>query len=383
MVVTFPIETPAQRHVLGVAIAFSILAVLALCLRLLAHHIAHKKWILSDYFIIAAGVFAVGLQSISITGVIQGGIGYDHVPIIAGKYGIKPITKLLQLIIPLQFLWVLSLSCTKVSILLLYLRIFPVTWVVRISWATIGVIIAWTVGTILAGCLICRPFAFNWDQTIPGGSCGDQVTSFTVTGVINLVTDVVVLVTPMPLLYNLQMAMYKKVTFITIFGLGGFTCIISILRISILSTMDFTDITYSIPLANIFSGLEPCLAVILASIPMMRPLLGRSTYTPEVTARPSNRSLSLSKRSRSTGDSEFQPLKDDSSELCLRPIGPKHEVGVAVERFTQTRKICCGGKDSRSKRSLESGERNLVDQGQNGGHGISVKQEWAVLHGRT
>lgn len=56
MVVTFPIETPAQRQVLGVAIAFSVLAVVAVCLRLLAHHLARKRWITSDYFIIAGGV---------------------------------------------------------------------------------------------------------------------------------------------------------------------------------------------------------------------------------------------------------------------------------------------------------------------------------------
>ncbi|KAI1838614.1 hypothetical protein DTO013E5_515 [Penicillium roqueforti] len=377
MVVTFPIETPAQRQVLGVAIAFSILSVAAVCLRLLAHHLARKKWTLSDYLIIAAGILAVGLQSISITGVIQAGIGYGHVITIAGTYGTEPITKLLQLIVPLQFLWVLSLSCTKISILSLYLSIFPVTWVVRISWITMGVIVAWTIGTILAGCLICRPFAFNWDQTIPGGSCGNQVTSFTVTGVINLITDIVVLVTPMPLLYKLQMARYKKVTFITIFGLGGVTCIISILRISMLSTMDFTDITYSIPRANIFSGLEPCLAVILASIPMMRPLLGRSTYTPEVTAHPSKKSSPPSGRSRSAGDSEFRPLQDDSSELCLRPIGPKHEVSIAVQTLPETRGIPRGSEDS-----FEAGESRGMDQMQKGGWIISVKQEWAVLHGR-
>ncbi|CAG8051472.1 unnamed protein product [Penicillium nalgiovense] len=377
MVVTFPIETPAQRQVLGVAIAFSVLAVVAVCLRLLAHHLARKRWITSDYFIIAGGIFAVGLQSISITGVIQAGIGYDHVPTIAAKFGTQPITKLLQLIIPLQFLWVLSLSCTKVSILFLYISIFPVTWVLRVSWATMGVIVAWTIGTILAGCLICRPFAFNWDQTIPGGSCGNQVTSFTATGVINLITDVVVLVTPMPLLYKLQMARYKKVVFITIFGLGAVTCIISILRISILSTMDFSDITYSIPRANIFSGLEPCLAVILASVPMMRPLLGRSAYTPEVTARQSNKCSSPSGRSRSTGDDEFQPLQDDSSELCLRPIGPKHEVGVAVQNPAETREI-----SRRSDETLEAGESRDMDQREKGGLGISVMQEWAVFHGR-
>lgn len=155
------------------------------------------------------------------------------------------------------------------------------------------------------------------------------------------------------------------------------TCIISILRISMLSTMDFTDITYSIPRANIFSGLEPCLAVILASIPMMRPLLGRSTYTPEVTAHPSKKSSPPSGRSRSAGDSEFRPLQDDSSELCLRPIGPKHEVSIAVQTLPETRGIPRGSEDS-----FEAGESRGMDQMQKGGWIISVKQEWAVLHGR-
>lgn len=165
-------------------------------------------------------IFAVGLESITITGVVQAGIGYDHTVSIVEAYGEEPITELLQLIIPLQFTWVLSLSCTKISILCLYLKIFPVAWVVRISWSTMVVIVAWAIATILAGVLVCRPFAYNWDQTIPGGSCGNQVTSFTATGVINLLTDVAVLLTPMPLLYRLQMATYKKVTLIAVFGLG-------------------------------------------------------------------------------------------------------------------------------------------------------------------
>lgn len=85
---------------------------------------------------------------------------------------------------------------------------------------TMTIIAAWTIGTILVGCLICRPFAFNWDKTIIGGKCGDQVTSFTVTGIINLITDVMVLLMPMQPLYQLQMAMYKKLTLAAVFGLG-------------------------------------------------------------------------------------------------------------------------------------------------------------------
>lgn len=53
---TFPVQTHDQRAVLGVAIAFSVLSVVAVCLRLLAHKLAHKKWTISDWFLIAACV---------------------------------------------------------------------------------------------------------------------------------------------------------------------------------------------------------------------------------------------------------------------------------------------------------------------------------------
>jgi hypothetical protein len=322
-----------------------------------------------------------------------------------------------KLIIPLQFLWVLSLGCTKVSILFLYLRIFPVRWLVVSSYATMGVIVAWAIATILAGCLICRPFAYNWDKTIPGGYCGNQVTSFTITGIINVVTDVVVLVLPMPNLSKLQMATYKKVTLIAVFGLGAVyvhslpfilgiassrlltgdiyrTCVISALRISVLSSMNFADITYTMPKANIFSGIEPCLAVILASVPMMRPLLGRHGGSTDATGQtpvysnsnshPHSHSKSLSKpranRNSRIGDDGFQPLDDDTSQLWLRPLGPKHHVGVSVSQDTVT-------GDGESTGSLESltetrGKMAKRGAGIGVGTGITVKQEWNVRESR-
>ncbi|KAL4803356.1 hypothetical protein BDV18DRAFT_162920 [Aspergillus unguis] len=385
---TFPVETHDQRSVLGVAFAFSVLAIIAVCLRLLAHQLAHKKWTVSDYFIIAALIFALGLQSISITGVFEAGIGFGHVTdIIADPaYGAGPMTKLSQLIIPLQFLWVLSLSCTKISILCLYLRIFPVRWLVISSWATMSVIVAWAIATILAGCLICRPFAYNWDKTIEGGSCGDQVASFTATGVINLVTDVIVLVLPMPSLSRLQMATYKKVTLITVFGLGLVTCVISALRISVLSTMDFNDITYTIPKANIFSGIEPCLAVVLASVPLMRPLLGRNDSKKGTRATPyydsnSNGNLNSNpyakpngiqgKRSSRTSDG-FQPLDDDTSQLWLRPMEGKHYAGISVKKMSQPLDEDDDSEESSSERP----------PGYPKGRGITVRQEWDVRESR-
>lgn len=56
MVVAFPIVTDVQGAVLTVAIVNSTLTVVAVSLRLLAQLIARKKWNMSDYLLIMAGV---------------------------------------------------------------------------------------------------------------------------------------------------------------------------------------------------------------------------------------------------------------------------------------------------------------------------------------
>ncbi|RAR09007.1 integral membrane protein [Stemphylium lycopersici] len=318
----FPIQTRDQRTVLGISFSFSVLAVVAVSLRLTAHAVAKKRWTPSDYLLIAACTFAVSLQSISITGVFQAGIGYGHVTDITLEYGVEPITKLLQLLIPLQFLRVLSLSCTKMSILHLYRQIFPILpWVIWGSYVTASIVLAWTVAAVLTISFACRPFAFNWDKTIPGGKCSNQVTSLTATAVVNLVTDVMVLLLPMRPLYKLQMATYKKVTLFAVFGLGIFTCVISALRISVLSTMDFGDITFTIPKVNIFTGLEPCLAVILASIPMMRPLFGRLQTTPYGSCKKPAETKPRSEIPKGVSVDGFERLDDETRHLWLRPVG--------------------------------------------------------------
>lgn len=52
------------------------------------------------------------------------------------------------------------------------------------------------------------------------------------------------------------------------------TCIASILRLVFMSTLDLEDITWSLPLPAILTGLEPSMAASLCCVPLLRPLLG-------------------------------------------------------------------------------------------------------------
>lgn len=104
--------------------------------------------------------------------------------------------------------------------LLLYTRIFSVPALILAARLTAGLIIAWATATILAGFFICQPFAFNWDKSIPGGWCGNQVLSFQITGALNIVTDLTVLLLPLPVLVKLRMPVYQRIVLLAVFSLG-------------------------------------------------------------------------------------------------------------------------------------------------------------------
>lgn len=119
-----------------------------------------------------------------------------------------------------QVLWALSVCLPKLSILLLYSKIFTMPLFIAAAKVT-GVLVSLLgVATILGALLQCRPFAYNWDQTIPGGHCGNQVLSYEITGTLNVLLDVVTLMLPMPYLAALEMSMSKKLILIATFAVG-------------------------------------------------------------------------------------------------------------------------------------------------------------------
>jgi hypothetical protein len=85
------------------------------------------------------------------------------------------------------------------------------------------VIVLWNVGGIIAAFTICQPFSYNWDQS-GVGHCGSQPLYYTWLGIINVITDVLMLGLPLPFLYNLQMKTQKKVTLLLMFSVG-FMCV--------------------------------------------------------------------------------------------------------------------------------------------------------------
>lgn len=104
--------------------------------------------------------------------------------------------------------------------LFFYISIFSMR---NLRTAVIGVIsltIALIVAVIFESFLLCRPFAFTWDKTIPGGVCGSTTHAYLAIAIVNLVIDLAVVALPMPILWSLQMPIGKKMAISAILCLG-------------------------------------------------------------------------------------------------------------------------------------------------------------------
>lgn len=71
--------------------------------------------------------------------------------------------------------------------------------------------------------------AFFWDRTIPGGPCINMMAFFRFANIANLLTDILILAMPIPIVWSLQLDRHKKIGVCGLFLLGGFVCIASIM----------------------------------------------------------------------------------------------------------------------------------------------------------
>ncbi|KAF2176653.1 hypothetical protein K469DRAFT_606539 [Zopfia rhizophila CBS 207.26] len=95
----------------------------------------------------------------------------------------------------------------------------------------------------------CKPIAFNWDKTIPGGNCLDQKyltgISFSMSAV-NITTDWACALLPIPLLWNVQMNRRKKISVGIILSMGAAASCAALIRLKYtVNLKDSTDFTCS------------------------------------------------------------------------------------------------------------------------------------------
>lgn len=117
----------------------------------------------------------------------------------------------------------------------------------------------------------CNPVMKNFDVFITDGSCLDRTPLYMATAVLNMATDIILLILPIPMISKLQMPRVQKAGLICIFGVGSATCVTSGVRLFLLFPMLKTiDQTWAIVTPGIWILVEANLVIITGALPTMR-----------------------------------------------------------------------------------------------------------------
>ncbi|KAF2866564.1 hypothetical protein BDV95DRAFT_203271 [Massariosphaeria phaeospora] len=118
----------------------------------------------------------------------------------------------------------------KLCILIGYLRIFKIDRVTR--WGIWFGVFACTVFyfvTFLIDILRCKPVEAAWNPSIKG-KCISYAAFPWATGIFNMISDFYILALPLPPILKMNMRLARRLRIASIFGLGLFTCVASIMR---------------------------------------------------------------------------------------------------------------------------------------------------------
>ncbi|KAF2439773.1 hypothetical protein P171DRAFT_524858 [Karstenula rhodostoma CBS 690.94] len=169
----------------------------------------------------------------------------------------------------------LSVSFSKLSILVLYLRLSPDANFRRVVYSVISVVIAYTLAYELIIIFQCRPVAAAWDIAVKG-TCLKPMIQMMVFSSLNILIDLITLALPVKLFLELQMSIRQRMSLIAMFGAGSFVCAVAIQRTIILPhLLNSSDYTWDVVPQMVWGFLEVNTGVVCAALPASKPLFTR------------------------------------------------------------------------------------------------------------
>ncbi|KAI2601838.1 hypothetical protein GGR54DRAFT_580533 [Hypoxylon sp. NC1633] len=285
-------------HVLAAAMGFSVVSIIAVALRFWARKIQRQPPKADDWLMIPATLLTIGLAVSQVYGVSQKALGYRTVRP-PGFEGSLYELATPQLAIESQIEWAfwlifpLALACIKASFLFFYKRVFAVqksNLLNRLLTTFIVLVAMWAIAFFFAGLFQCgENFSLIWGSQMELlARCYSTRKLILTLCITDFITDVFIMLIPVPLVLRLQLPTSKKVAVCTMFLLGGGTVVASLVRFvlmggSFIGSINITDDKILGVTACMYWGVVECgLGVLAACLPTIQFLFKKFVWEPAV-----------------------------------------------------------------------------------------------------
>lgn len=183
-----------------------------------------------------------------------------------------------------SFVYAPCIGFAKLSVLSIFWTAFPARYLRRVVVVTAAFVTAWAIACCLVGLLACIPIHAVWDielQASGQARCIHLVKYYYGLQIPNILSDVFILILPWSAVRDLSrgLPLRQRVALFGIFSLGIVTVIFDIIRLVVLvQTPTTPDFSWNQVPASIWTDIEPSIAILVACLPVMRPLLNLPTF---------------------------------------------------------------------------------------------------------
>ncbi|PNP57416.1 hypothetical protein THARTR1_02413 [Trichoderma harzianum] len=254
---------PRGESLAHLSIIFVCLAGFFVILRMITRYFHTKAWGADDALIVAALALACCMTA-AYNGEAGNGFGLHsdqidaHHKIVAFKWFFAA-----------QILYKITTCLTKMSLGMLYLRIFPDRKFRLAVVSVMAVTAAYTLAAVLMTIFACNPIEKSWNKPLPG-KCVNSISIWYSTSVLNIVTDILIIGLPINEIRRLQLPLVKKLLLCALFSLGIFVIACTVIRmITVSPQTTASDQTYYQAVSNSWTFVETNVGIICACLPIV------------------------------------------------------------------------------------------------------------------
>lgn len=262
-------DNPRSQKVLDHYLIFGIgapLAFVALLQRFYTKLYLSKGLQVDDAFMFLGWLSSVLTQLIMTVSIAQGGLCHHSF-----EMSLKDFEQYSLLVYISAPIYMMCNGFVKISLLTFYLHLSPQKWFRVCTWISIGIVALYTIIITFLMFFNCNPPQKQFDFSVVGGSCIDAAILYMATAVSNIVTDVILFILPIPMVYQLHMPRFQKFGAIIVFGIGSATVATSVVRLLHLpAVLASDDPSWAAAPSNVWTFIEANLFVICGSMPTLR-----------------------------------------------------------------------------------------------------------------
>ncbi|KAL9565684.1 hypothetical protein ACKAV7_009866 [Fusarium commune] len=238
--------------------------------RMYTNAVILRKFLIDDYLILFAWILSIAAQSCLLNAYSRKLLGVH-----AWEMPIDSNTDSALLVMCTTLTYIPTTILSKLTLCFFYYRLSPSLWYQYSVYFTGFLCSASLVGIWFSVLFACKPIAAGWDVRMSvGATCINRPPIYITQAAFGCITDVMLLVLPIPTVIGLQMSTRQKLGLVGLFAIGSITLITSIVRlVLLLPSLSNPDQSWSLAEGCLWVIIEANLLIMCGSLPTLRVFL--------------------------------------------------------------------------------------------------------------